>query len=123
MNALSYARDNRLRLWFLGVENHRKLEPTISPTKTQFLKMMEILLDLWSQLLAKNGACILVLGAVHRDGKYHCLPQEILKMANNKRCSLKLTAVCNNVIPDVRRARLHCRSTREETILVLRKGK
>jgi len=50
--------------WFLGVENHRNLEPTISPTKTQFLKMMEILLDFWSQLLAKNGACILVLGAV-----------------------------------------------------------
>jgi len=123
MNALSYARDNRLRLWFLGVENHRKLEGAISPTKTQFLKMMGILLDFWSRLLAENGACILVLGAVRRDGKHHCLPQEIVKMANNRRRGLKLVAVCNNVIPDVRRARVRCRSTREETILVLRKGK
>jgi hypothetical protein len=121
MNALSYARDNRLRLWFLGVENHRNLEPTISPTKTQFLKMMEILLDLWSQLLAKNGACILVLGAVHRDGKYHRLPEDILTITSRKWCRLKPTAICKNAIPDIRRARVNCHSTREETIIVLRK--
>jgi len=123
MNALSYARDNRLRLWFLGIKDHTALEPAISPRKRQFLNIMETLLSLWSELLAKDGACILVLGAVRRDGKSHCLPEEILNIARNKRCGLKPTAVCKNSIPDIRSARINCRSTREETILVFRKGK
>jgi len=122
MNSLSYARDNRLRLWFLGVEDHRILEPMLSPRETQFLNMMEALLCLWSKLLVRDGVCVLVLGAVRRGGKYHHLPKEILKMTSNKWCRLKPTAICKNAIPDIRRARINCRSTREETILVLRKG-
>ena len=122
MNSLSYARDNRLRLWFLGVEDHKTLESAISPNKMQFLNMMESLLDLWSRLLPKDGVCVLVLGAVRRDGKYHYLPEEILRMAHYKGCRLKLTAICKNIIPDTRRTRVNCRSIREDTILVLRKG-
>jgi tRNA G10 N-methylase Trm11 len=121
MNSLSYARDNRLRLWFLGVEDHTILEPVLSPHKMQFLSMMEALMNLWSKLLVRNGVCILVLGAVHRNGKYYHLPEELLKITSHKLCHLKPTAICKNAIPDIRRARVNCCSTREETIIVLRK--
>lgn len=123
MNSLSYARDNRLRLWFLGTDNHKKLEPTISPRKTEFLNMMQHLLVNWSKLLVENGPCVLVLGAVRQGGRNHDLPGEILNIAKDVRCGWQSTEICKNIIPDIRRARINCCSTREETILVLRKGK
>ena len=63
MRQLDYARDNRLRLWFLGVEDSRALDGEISPRKDAFLKLME-------QCAAKSGGailkperyCILVVG-------------------------------------------------------------
>lgn len=122
MNSLSYARDNRLRLWFLGVNNHSNLEPKISPRKTEFLAIMRTLLHSWSGLLRKNAPCVLVLGSVRQDGKHHDLPAEIINLASNTPCGLTVTAVCQNIIPDDRRARVNCRSVREDTILVLRKG-
>jgi len=121
MNSLSYARDNRLRLWFLGINNHRKLEPKISPRKKEFLDMMQKLFHKWSELLKKDGVCVLILGAVRQGGKFHDLPQEIVDLLKNMQCSLYTTEVCKNVIPDIRRARFNCRATREETIIVLRK--
>ena len=121
MNSLSYARDNRLRLWFLGINNHRKLEPKVSPRKKEFLGMMQKLFHKWSKLLKKDGVCVLILGAVRQGGKFHDLPQEIADLVNNMQCSLYTTEVCKNVIPDIRRARFNCRATREETIIVLRK--
>ncbi len=122
MNSLSYARDNRLRLWFLGVNNHRNLEPKISPRKTEFLAIMRTLLHAWSELLRKNAPCVLVLGSVRKDGKHHDLPNEIINLTRDISCSLKVTTVCRNIIPDDRRARVNCKSVREDTILVLRKG-
>lgn len=123
MNSLSYARDNRLRLWFLGIDNHKELEPAISPRKTEFLNMMHHLLIVWTKLLVKDGLCILVLGAVRQGGRHHDLPTEILDIAKDTRCGLYSTVICKNIIPDIRRARINCRSTREETILVFRKGR
>ena len=123
MNSLSYARDNRLRLWFLGVADHRELERAISPGKTEFLSMMRSLLPKWSGLLARDRPCIVVLGAVRREGKYHNLPEDLLDLVRDTRCGLRVTAICRNLIPDSRRARVKCRSTREDTILVFRKGK
>ncbi|MHC4620313.1 MAG: DNA adenine methylase [Planctomycetota bacterium] len=122
MNSLSYARDNRLRLWFLGVNNHRNLEPRISPRKTEFLAIMRTLLPAWARLLRKNGPCVLVLGSVRQDGRYHDLPADIINLATNIPCGLRVSGVCRNIIPDDRRARVNCRSVREDTILVLRKG-
>jgi len=123
MNSLSYARDNRLRLWFLGVDDYKKLESTISPRKMDFLAMMQTLLPLWSKLLPKDAPCVLVLGAVRRGGKYHDLPGDIATMIRNSQCGLHLTGISRNRIPVGRRTRTNCRSTREDTILVIRKGK
>src|SRR5208282_418947 len=40
MRQLDYGRDNRLRLWFLGVDDSDALDQTISPSKDAFLKLM-----------------------------------------------------------------------------------
>jgi len=121
MNSLSYARDNRMRLWFLGVHDYKSLEPVVSPRKPRFLAMMQSLLRHWAALLNRGGVCALVLGAVRRDGKYHNLPEEISQLTRTLSCGLRITAICKNLIPDRRRARGNCRSTREDTILVLRR--
>ncbi len=121
MNSLSYARDNRLRLWFLRVDDHRKLERVLSPRKNQFLAMMRCLLPKWSSLLSSGAPCLLVLGAVRKQGKYHNLPQEVRQLVRGTNCGFKVTGLCSSVIPDGRRARVTCRSTREDTILLLRK--
>jgi len=121
MNSLSYARDNRLRLWFLGTEDHRDLEGLLSPRKRAFLQLMEALLPKWAEVLPKGAPCVLVLGAVRRDGASHDLPNEVKALTERLDCRFEVTLLCRNAIPDNRRARVNCRSTREETIMVLRK--
>lgn len=121
MNSLSYARDNRLRLWFLGVEDYRELEPIISPTKTRFLNMIGTLILKWEPLLKPRGICALVLGSVRRDGREHDLPEAVIQIVKTYSSRLRVEGVCKTVIPDIRRARGNCRGTREDTILVLGK--
>lgn len=121
MNSLSYARDNRLRLWFLGVEDCRELEPIVSPTKTRFLNMIGTLILKWGPLLKPRGICVLVLGSVRRDGREHDLPEAVNQLTKTRSSCLRVEGVCKTVIPDIRRARSNCRGTREDTILVLGK--
>jgi len=121
MNSLSYARDNRLRLWFLGVEDYRTLEPILSPGKQAFLAMMSSLLPQWSALLPEKAPCVLVLGAVQRDGRNHDLPDAVMDMVQHSSCGFRLSGISRSLIPDGRRARGKCRSIREDTILLLRK--
>jgi len=121
MNSLSYARDNRLRLWFLGVPDHRLHEAMLSPNKPRFLRLMGTLLPQWADLLPRDAPVVLVLGAVRRDGRSHDLPDAVVNQVRERRCELAVTAVCRNVIPDSRRTRGNCRSIRQDTIIVLRK--
>ncbi len=121
MNSLSYARDNRLRLWFLGVEDYRILEPMVSPKKVRFLNMIGTLMLKWEPLLKPRGICALVLGSVRRDGREHDLPDAVTRIVKTYCNHLRVEGVCKTIIPDIRRARGNCCGTREDTILVLRK--
>jgi hypothetical protein len=121
MNSLSYARDNRLRLWFLGVDDHRELEARLSPRKPAFLTMMRALLSLWSELLPEGGHCVLVLGAVRREGRNHDLPEEVAGIVREANNGFEVATVCRNPIPDSRRTRINCRSTREDAIIAQRR--
>jgi len=123
MNSLSYARDNRLRLWFLGVTDHRPLERRLSPRREQFFRTMRKLLRVWAGILPKDGPCVLVLGSVRRGGRYHDLPSEILALVRQGDCQFRVTSVCKNVVPENRKSWVNCRSTRQDTILVLRKSR
>lgn len=120
MNSLSYARDNRLRLWFLGIDDHKVLETSLSPRKTGFLDLMGQLFPKWAKLLPRGAPVVLVLGAVRREGRSHDLPDAVVAQVRDARCGFTVAAICRNAIPDGRRARVNCRSTRQDTIIVLR---
>jgi len=51
MRQLDYARDNRLRLWFLGCADWKRLDATISPTEGGFVALMTRCLRLWHEFL------------------------------------------------------------------------
>lgn len=40
MRQLDYGRDNRLRLWFLGAQDWKSLDHSISPSETKFISLI-----------------------------------------------------------------------------------
>jgi hypothetical protein len=67
MKSLTYARDNRLRLWFLGYENWIQLDKTISYNKRDFQFLMDNCFKSWSEIQSKGNYCILVVGDILYD--------------------------------------------------------
>jgi hypothetical protein len=64
MKSLTYARDNRLRLWFLGIEDWNELDKNISPTPLDFLQVMTKFFTQWSKLQIKNDKCVMIIGDI-----------------------------------------------------------
>jgi len=64
MKSLTYARDNRLRLWFLGVEDWKELDKTISPTPNTFLDTIKKCFVKWDKLQIENDKCIMIIGDI-----------------------------------------------------------
>ena len=64
MRSLTYARDNRLRLWFLGLNDWKALDTKISPTAQDFANMMTKCLKKWSQYQLANDKCIIIIGDI-----------------------------------------------------------
>ncbi len=120
MRQLDYARDNRLRLWFLGVEDPRKLDRQISPRKDAFLKLMEKCFRKWSTILKPNKYCILILGdgsSELRDGN---LPERISFIATREVGGYVHVQDHTEAIPNERRVRRGLTGSTSETILILR---
>jgi len=121
MNSLSYARDNRLRLWFLGVRDYRSLELALSPRRQRFLETMRKLLRIWADILPAGAPCVLVLGTVQRGGRFRSLPEEFPALVRGSGSSFRVACLCRNVVPPNRKSWVNCRSAREDTIVVLRR--
>lgn len=84
MKSLTYARDNRLRLWFLGYENWSELDKSISSGKNEFVKLMHLCFRNWSKIQQKNEKCIFVMGDIQYDRKDpRRLPEVICEIAAN----------------------------------------
>ena len=67
MKSLTYARDNRLRLWFLGYPDWKQLEKKITIGKYNFLDLMKKCFKKWYILQEKDNYCILVIGDIEFD--------------------------------------------------------
>jgi hypothetical protein len=67
MKSLTYARDNRLRLWFLGYPEWEQLDKEISIGKHGFLYLMEKCFKKWYNIQRKGNYCILVVGDIEFD--------------------------------------------------------
>lgn len=64
MKSLTYARDNRLRLWFLGKPEWEDLDKKISPDKKTFIEIMKKCFVKWSKIQRKGDKCIIVIGDI-----------------------------------------------------------
>ncbi len=79
MRSLTYARDNRLRLWFLGENHCDELDQTISPRQKDFITMMERCFRKWAKYQTKGDRCVVVIGdlCIKYNGEKVTLPQLI----------------------------------------------
>jgi len=120
--ALDYARDNRLRLWFLGVEDWRDLDHRLTANDRTFLAEMRLCLKEMLRVLKPGGACVLVLGDVTRNGvtrqTAEILATEAERVTNG---ALACEGIVADQIPDERRSRRRTRTTLVEKIVILRK--
>ncbi len=122
--ALDYARDNRLRLWFLGCEDWKQLDATLTASAKVYLEQMTVCLREMDRVLKPGKYCVLVLGDVDREGKTRRTAEILADRAvevSERRFSV--VTIYDDRIPDDRRSRRRTKTTKFERILVLQKEK
>lgn len=120
--ALDYGRDNRLRLWFLGVKDYRLLEGKLTSEDAVYVPQMSRAVDDMFRLVKTGRHVVLVLGDYIRNGSNHDSAQIVLNIVQrNFADSLVLENLIVDPIPDERRSRRRTRTTLRETIIVFRK--
>ena len=120
MKSLTYARDNRLRLWFLGIEDWKKLDKAISPTPVNFLNTMKNCFIKWNKLQNKNDKCIMIVGDI--PIKYYSdkipLHEAIYDIAKS---NYQLIKAYKDPIPEEKKMVKGNEKIKREIILVLEK--
>ncbi len=79
MKSLTYARDNRLRLWFLGESDWKELDKEISPSKIHFEDLINKSFHTWSSYQRKGDKCIIIIGDLLFDTKNNIKLTDIIK--------------------------------------------
>jgi hypothetical protein len=122
LGALDYARDNRLRLWFLGCESWKELDGSLTAKMKVYIPEMSACLREMYRVLKPTKYCILVLGDVQRNGKTRHTAEILADVAVKvTEGGFVVDTICDDHIPDGRRSRRRTKTTRVERILVLRK--
>ena len=121
--ALDYARDNRLRLWFLGCEDWKALDASLTANNKVYLDQMSVCLGEMHRILKPDGYCVLVLGDVVSNGKTHRTAEVLFDLATRVTGSdFILDTIYDDIVPDERRSRRRTKTTKFERILVMRRG-
>jgi len=120
--ALDYARDNRLRLWFLGVEDWKAIDNILTASDKVYIpQMVESLKEMY-RVLKPDGHCVLVLGDVERNGKTRNTASILSDLASQTSDGRLVTElIYTDEIPDERRSRRKTKTTKYERILVMKK--
>lgn len=119
--ALDYARDNRLRLWFLGCENWKELEANLTAKSKVYLPQMSACLQEMARVLKPGHYCVLVLGDVQKNGKTTKTAEILAELAVAKTGAFVVETIYDDPLPDERRSRRGTHSIKLERILVMRK--
>lgn len=118
--ALDYARDNRLRLWFLGCEDWKELDASLTANSKVYLPQMSICFQEMARVLKPGGHCVLVVGDVERNGQTHRTAEILADLAVKATNDFfEVITIYDDRIPDERRSRRGTRTTNFERILVL----
>ena len=120
MNALDYARDNRLRLWLLGETDYKKYDNNSPRNIDDFKNLMTKVMKNLYPALKMNSCCIFVLGDINRSKKSINTASAILDIANDIGV-FKCEGFIQDKVPTFRRARKEGACTKNEWIVVLRK--
>jgi len=120
--ALDYARDNRLRLWFLGVSDWKELDRSLTASDQVYVPQMKQCLRQMDRVLKERAYCVLVLGDVERNGMKRPTAQIISELAHevSDGCLVQ-KLIYTDEIPDMRRSRRWTRTTKYERILIMQK--
>ena len=121
MNALDYGRDNRLRLWFLGVNNYAEIDRQMPRNVQQFESLMRACLENFHRVLKNGAPCVLVMGELQTKGCQTNTAQIAIEVATHKLGVFSCEGVVRDALPDMLRARRGCSRTKCEWIVVLRK--
>jgi hypothetical protein len=120
--ALDYARDNRLRLWFLGCDDWKLLDASLTASKKVYIPQMTVCLQEMHRVLKSGQYCVLVLGDVERDGKTRRTAEILADLAVEvTQDGFEVETIYDDRIPDKRRSRRYTRTTKFDRILVMRK--
>ena len=121
MKSLTYARDNRLRLWFLGEEDWKELDKKISPEKVDFYILMEKCFKKWARIQEKGGKCIVIIGdiLVNYNKERLSLSDVMVKMASKYYC---LIESFNDPIPESKKMVKGNNGIKKEIILVFERN-
>lgn len=120
--ALDYARDNRLRLWFLGCEDWKVLDASMTANSKVYLPQMSECLEEMHRVLKSGRYCVLVLGDVERDGQIRRTAEILADLARQvTQEGFAVETIYDDRIPDERRSRRKTRTTKFERILVMKK--
>ena len=120
--ALDYARDNRLRLWFLGCKDWKELDNSLTAKAKVYLPQMTVCLKEIHRVLRPNKYCVLILGDVERNGKIRRTAELLADAANEiTHNGFEIETIYDDHIPDERRSRRETKTTKFERILVMRK--
>lgn len=122
MRQLDYGRDNRLRLWFLGAQDWKSLDHSISPSETKFISLIRSCLKLWRSVLVPKGLCVFVLGDTRCRSYDSPLPDAVAHIATEEIKGYSVLWKYTETIPDARRIRRGSSGSLTETILVLCKN-
>ena len=121
--ALDYGRDNRLRLWFLGMNDYKTLECKLTAEDRVYIPQMRRALAEMGRVLKVDGHCILVLGNYSRNGSSKDSAKTIQEITSTQLPGVfSAENVIVDPIPDERRTRRRTKTTTHETILVFRKA-
>jgi len=121
--ALSYARDNRLRLWFLGERDWQNLDKRLTARVRDYEQQMGECLKEMHRILKPGKYCILIVGEVVSDGKTRDTAEVLGGLARRStNGGFSINCVVDDAIPDVRRSRRGTKTTKIEKILVLQKA-
>jgi len=120
--ALDYARDNRLRLWFLGCQDWKILDASLTANNKVYLPQMSVCLREMCRVLKDGHYCVLVSGDVERNGEKKHTAEILADLAvNATEDRFIIELIYDDIIPDERRSRRRTKTTKFDRILVLRK--
>ncbi|MDU1653186.1 MAG: DNA methyltransferase [Leclercia adecarboxylata] len=117
MGQLDYARDNRLRLYLMGIEDWSVLNKSISPSATRFVEQFSLCLNSWRKNLRHGGKLAIFVGTTTNTTKKR-LDDIVIDLINNEWPDYELTDTISSEIPEARRARKNCKGSVAESLLI-----